>query len=85
MKKIRTMMVAFALLVTLGASPVMAQDCATEISQLSQAVAGMSPTDVDLIYEVNYILSQASTLCSQGDEAGALALITQVKLLLGIQ
>ncbi len=66
-----------ALAMALCASPAFAADCATEIANLTAAIAGV--TDANLAYELNYMLAQANNLCGQGDEAGALSIITQIK------
>ena len=66
-----------ALAMALCASPALAADCATEIANLTAAIAGV--TDANLAYELNYLLAQANNLCSQGDEAGAMSVITQIK------
>lgn len=65
---------------TLCASPAFAADCASEIAALTATVAGV--TDANLAYELNYMLAQATNLCSEGNEAGAMGIVSQVKGLL---
>lgn|GEM_PF-4922810 len=70
-----------ALAMALCANPAFAGGCASEIASLTSAVAEV--TDAGLAYELNLLLTQASNLCGQGDEAGALGILEQVRGLLG--
>jgi len=80
MKRILLLTVC-ALAMALCATPAFAADCAAEIAALTATVAGV--TDASLAYELNYMLAQATNLCGQGDEAGAMSIVSQVKGLLG--
>jgi len=80
MKRILLLTVC-ALAMALCATPAFAADCAAEIASLTATVAGV--TDANLAYELNYLLAQATNLCGEGNETGAMSIVSQIKSLLG--